>query len=234
MVQITQYSSKDKMSSLISGDDTLLQVLACFGISLGFGDRTVDQVCKLSNVDCATFLTVVNFVTSGFSSIETHDHELSLPCLITYLRQTHIYYLDNLLPSIREKLVKATSLSKDKVGQLIIKAFDEYMREIKKHMDYEDQTVFIYVENLLKGEQTPTFKIKTYSKHHDLVGERLTELKSIIIKYTPADVDNYMLMSALLDIFECEKGLEWHCKIEDYLFSPLVLNYEQKLIKNED
>lgn len=233
-MQITKYNPNDKMSHLMSGDDSLLQVLACFGISLGFGDRTVKEVCETHNVDCDTFLTVVNFVSSGFSSIESHTHELSLQALVDYLRQTHIYYLEFLLPNIREKLVKATKPSDDKVASLIIKAFDEYMFEIKKHMDFEDRTVFIYVENLLQGISEPTFKIKTYSKHHDLVGERLTELKSIIIRYTPNNVDNFMLMSALLDIFECEKGLEWHCKIEDYLFSPLVLNYEQKFLKNEN
>lgn len=234
MVQITKYNSNDNMSSLISVDDSLLQILACFGIPLGFGDRTVKEVCDMHKVDCDTFLTVVNFVASGFSSIETHTHDLSLLALVGYLRQTHIYYLEHLLPSIRTKLVKATTPSNDKVATLIIKAFDEYMYEIQKHMDYEDRTVFIYVENLLNGTIEPTYKIRTYSKHHDLVGERLSELKNLIIRYTPSDVDNFALMSALLDIFECAKGLEWHCKIEDYLFSPLVLNYEQKLLKNEN
>lgn len=234
MEQITTYNPNDKMALLISGDDALLQVVGCFGISLGFGDRTVLEVCLENGVHCNTFLAVVNFVADGFSSIDSDYKDLSILSLVNYLRQTHVYYLDYLLPDIRSKLVRAISTSEDKVAQLIIRAFDEYMYEISKHMDYEDRTVFSYVEDLLEGRVTPHYKIKTYSKHHDLVGQRLTELKQIIIKYTPKDVDNYLLTSALLDIYNCESGLEWHCKVEDYLFTPLVLDYERKILKNEN
>lgn len=234
MEQIAQYSPNDKMASLISGDDTLLQVMSCFGISLGFGEDTVEDVCKAKGVDCNTFLAVVNFISDGFSHINADYKNLSILSLISYLRQAHIYFLDYLLPDIREKLEKAIASSKDKVAQLILKSFDEYMYEISKHMDYEDRTVFTYVEDMLEGRVSPKYKISTYSKHHDLVSDRLRELKNIIIMYTPSDVDNYFLTSALLDIYSCEKGLELHCKIEDYLFSPVVHNYEQKIASNEN
>ena len=135
MEQITTYNPNDKMALLISGDDALLQVVGCFGISLGFGDRTVSEVCLENGVHCNTFLAVVNFVADGFSSIDSDYKDLSILSLVNYLRQTHVYYLDYLLPDIRSKLVRAISTSEDKVAQLIIRAFDEYMYEISKHMD---------------------------------------------------------------------------------------------------
>ena len=228
------YSADDKMALLISGDSALLQVISCFGLRLGFGNRTVQEVCDEAGVDCATFLTVVNFVADGFSRIDANYDQLSLVQLVDYLRQAHVYFLKYLLPDIRSKLQKAVASSKDKVSQLILSSFDEYAEEVKKHMDYEDNKVFTYVEDLVGGCSIENYKITTYSKHHDLVSDRLTELKSLLVKYTPADVDRYLLTSALLDIYACEKGLEWHCKIEDYLFSPAVLNYEKSVIKNEN
>ena len=233
MEQTIRYSAQDKMSSLISQNSALLQVMSCFNIPLGFADLTVEEVCIKNNVHTPTFLAVINFVADGFSSIDTDYKDLSIQALMCYLRQTHIYYLEHLLPGIRQKLVEAIGDTEDKLARLILRAFDEYTAEIDKHMNYEDQTVFVYVENLLSGKQAPHYQIKTYSKHHDLVGERLTELKNIIIRYTPSGVNNFLLTTALLDIYGCEKGLEWHCKIEDYLFSPLVDSYERKLQVNE-
>ena len=54
------YEASDKMISLIRDNYNLLQSLGSFGISLGFGDKTVKQVCDDQNVDTNTFLAVVN------------------------------------------------------------------------------------------------------------------------------------------------------------------------------
>ena len=229
MEQTVRYSAQDKMATLISHNSALLQIVSCFNIPLGFAELTVEEVCEQNKVHAPTFLAVINFVADGFSLLDANYENLSIQSLVRYLKQTHTYYLEHLLPDIRTKLVAAICGAKSKVAQLILRAFDEYTYEIDKHMNYEDQTVFVYVENLLEGKQKPNYQIKTYSKHHDLVSERLSELKNIIIKYAPDEVDNFLLTTALLDIYMCEIGLEWHCKIEDYLFSPLVHSYERKL-----
>ena len=56
------YKPTDKMSDLICENYALLQVLSRFGVSLGFGDKSVQEVCAMNNVDCNTFLIVVNFL----------------------------------------------------------------------------------------------------------------------------------------------------------------------------
>ena len=51
----------DKMISLIRDNYDLLQMLGSFGISLGFGDKTVKETCESNGVDTYTFLAVVNY-----------------------------------------------------------------------------------------------------------------------------------------------------------------------------
>ena len=51
------------MSDVISDDYRMLQMISRFGITLGFGDKTVNAACKTAGVDTETFLTVVNFLT---------------------------------------------------------------------------------------------------------------------------------------------------------------------------
>ena len=170
------------MIDLISDNYSLLQVMSRFGLSLGFGDKTVKEVCEMNGVDCPTFLAVVNFMAEGFSRMDGETDGLSIPALVDYLRQAHIYFLEFCLPAIRRKLLEAIDCSENDVSFLILKFFDEYMREVRKHMEYEERTVFKYVDALLENNAPKNYQISTFSKHHDQVGEKLTELKNIIIK----------------------------------------------------
>ena len=55
------YEADDRMISLIRDNYSLLQSLGSFGINLGFGDKTVSEVCQEQGVDTYTYLAVVNF-----------------------------------------------------------------------------------------------------------------------------------------------------------------------------
>ncbi len=229
MKHLQKYTASDKMCDLIGDNYSVLQVMSRFGLSLGVGDKTVKEICDANNVDCPTFLAIVNFMNEGFPCIGDELDTISVPALIDYLRQSHLYFLDLCLPAIREKLLEAIAYSVENVSYLILKFFDEYTQAVRKHMEYEDETVFLYVEALLQGRMTGNYQIGTYSKHHDQVGETLTELKNILIKYCPVQTNATLFYIALHDIFACEEGLEWHSKIEDYLFVPAILNLERRV-----
>ena len=67
------YEAEDKMISLISDNYDLLQALGSFGINLGFGDKTVREVCDSQNVDTYTFLSIVNFTMNGYKDYDDAD-----------------------------------------------------------------------------------------------------------------------------------------------------------------
>lgn len=224
-----QYKSTDKMSDLICQNYALLQVLSRFGVSLGFGDKNVQEVCSQSGVDCNTFLTVVNFLIEENPRMQDHLDRISVPALIDYLKRAHCYFLDFQLPSIRKKLVEALSNSPEKeVTFLIVQFFDAYVDEVRKHMEYENQKVFTYVDQLMSGMHPEGFNIGVFASHHEHIDLKLTELKNIIIKYYPAGGDNQLLNSALFDIFSCEQDLASHNRVEDCLFVPAIMEMEKE------
>mgnify|MGYP002508821297 FL=1 len=57
------YKPTDKMRDLLKNSSVLILVMGRFGISLGFGDKSVREVCRMHNVNENTFLEVVNFVS---------------------------------------------------------------------------------------------------------------------------------------------------------------------------
>lgn len=221
MIKVREYNADAKMISLISNDYRLLQVLSRFGIQLGFGDKTVEEVCHDAGVDCNTFLTIVNFLNR--EDPENPDISgLSLPSLLHYLKQSHIYFLDFYLPSIRRKLLDGIKLNDSDVSFLIIKLFDEYVEGVREHMEEEERHLFKQVEALIEGQALTEKEIPAYSHHHEEVGSKLRELKNIIIRFCPTNSNANLLNAALYDIYRCEEELEGHCKIEDMLLLPAM------------
>jgi regulator of cell morphogenesis and NO signaling len=226
------YEADDKMIDLISDNYSMLQGLGAFGIRLGFGDKTVTEVCREQDVDCHTFLTVVNFLINGYTPKETDD-KISVATLLAYLRASHHYFLDFQLPSIRKKLEASLTMG-DNRAELILRLYDEYAHDIRLHMKYEEKTLFPYVESLMEGEQKPNYNVDTFAKHHSDTTGKFQELKNIIIKYLPHDgLANNQLTTTLYDIYNNEEWLLNHSNVEEVLFVPAIRLLEQRL-KTDD
>lgn len=226
------YEPDDKMISLIRDNYNLLQSLGSFGISLGFGDKTVSQVCEEQHVDTYTFLAVVNFTINGYRDFDDATR-LSMPTLLQYLKACHDYFIGFQLPFIRKELVDALD-DKDNLARLILKLYDEYARSVTSHMKYEEKNVYPYVEALLQGKSVTDFEIDMYSKHHGQESNKLRELKSIIIKYLPSDgLRNNQLSATLYDIYNNEEWLSLHAQVEEEIFIPAVRRLEQKLKQSD-
>lgn len=226
------YQEEDKMISLIRDNYDLLQSLGSFGIHLGFGDKTVREVCEQSQVDTYTFLTVVNFTINGYRDFDDTDR-ISLPTLVKYLRASHEYYLGYQLPAIRRELEAALDES-DNLARLIMKLYDEYARSIRNHMQFEEKSLFPYVEQLIQGKASDQYDIHTFSRHHGQNELKLRELKSIIIKYLPSDsLHNNQLTATLYNLYNCERWLSSHAEVEDHIFIPAVHRHEKKLKRHD-
>ena len=219
------YRATDRMRDLIMDNSSLLMVMSRFGIPLGFGDKSVESICVKQGVDVGTFLTVANFISGHHSE----PRNVSLRSLTDYLRQAHDYFLEFNLPAIRRKLIDAIDCSgTDEVALLILKFYDEYVTEVRRHMGYENATVFSYVDQLLQGELNSDYSIEIFASKHNHIEDRLSELKNIIIRYYPQK-NNHLLNSVLFDIINCEQDLMSHCAVEDDILVPAVECLEQEL-----
>lgn len=228
------YKKTDQMSGLISDDYRMLQILSRFGIRLGFGDQNVDAACKACHVDTNTLLAVVNFVkNAGHAHINELKEEVKLPDMLTYLRNSHTYFVDFRLPAIRRKLITSIDCSaQNQIAFLILKFYDEYASEVLRHMEYENTHVHPYVEQLLQGrlpKETLYDVVNEHEGNHANLEKSINELKNIIIKYYPNDANAQLLNDALMDIYMMEEDLLMHCQLEDTLFTECVRNLENEV-----
>lgn len=211
--------AKRPMRELIRQYPMLLMVLRRFAISLGFGNASVADVCHKAGVHTDTFLAVANFV----SGCQWAQCQIDLDALVTYLKNSHDYFMNFALPAIRRRLIDSVHISDtDGVGLLLLKYFDNYVKEVEAHMGYENTHLFPYIEALTHGSDTDNFDIGNFARSHSPLAPRLEELKEIFVSHYQGGGDEDMLNAALYDIITCENDLTSHCDMEDCLLIPAV------------
>ncbi len=229
-----KYTENQKLGDTISEHYQLLLVMSRFGIPLGFGDDTIGVVCKKNNVDAASFLAVVNYVANGDSS---GAHNVDLSSMMRFLKNSHRYYLEFFFPELRRKLIEAIDFSSEnKLSSLILNFFDNYVAAVRKHLEFEDERLFTYVERLIaagrgEAEIPEPINIVRYARQHEQIDNQILELKNIMIKYYPGNGKANALNAVLYDIFSCEEDFKSHCDIEDNIFMPAILLMEEKIRK---
>lgn len=227
---MSPFSANSKMNDLIRSDASLLLTMTRFGLPLGFGDKSVREVCQENGIDSSTFLAVVNFITDNLKPEAIQAGNISISDLITYLKNAHSFFLDFKLPLIRRKLIEAIddAVNEEPYKQMILKFYDGYEREVRKHMDYENDKVFPYVLELCNGTKDPDYNIAVFEQNHENIESKLSDLKNILVKYFPSQQPNFLLNEVLFDLSDCELDLDRHTKVEDLLFVPLTERIEKQ------
>ena len=221
----TSYTASDKMRDLIRDNARLLPAISRFNIAFGFGDAPVEDVCRKNGVDTPTFLNVCNLLSdNGYD-----PDRISLATLMGYLKRAHSSFLDVTLPKIRINLIEAINGGEaNEVALMLIQFFDDYVVEVKSHMDHENNVIFSYVEGLLEGKADSRFSIDRFSVNHGHMAAKLNELKDLFI-YHYKQKENARLSAVLFDIIQCERDLMSHFEVEKNLFIPAVEKLEQSL-----
>ena len=111
---------------------------------------------------------------------------------------------------------------------MLVKFFDDYVVEVKRHLDHENNIVFAHVDSLLKGKRSPDYCVAEFSVDHESMAEKLRELKDIFI-YHYRKKDDGRLSETLKDIINCEQDLNEHFEVESRLFAPAATALEEKV-----
>ena len=221
------YNRHMKMSDLIDVDYKLLLLLTRLKFSLGFGDKSVESVCKQNDFDTDCFLFLVGFQTNKcVSDIESTFNKLPLEPFLYYLKCSHEYFLKKRLPNIRRKLTLLFSEEETELKDVVLDFFDVYMQEVYDHMIYEDITVFPYVKKLLEKKRDVAYSIDIFEERHNDIENKMTDLKRILLKYISGVKDQDLMTSILLDLYMSEEELADHTYIEDILVIPRVRSLE--------
>lgn len=222
------YSVRTKLVDILLENSDLITVLERMGISLGFGEATVGQICRQYGLDEEFFLMLCQiYHNPKFAPDSNRLTHAALPQILRYLKASHNYYIQTLFPQL-EAMFSQTVMQLSTEHQQILKHFyQEYQEEAIRHFDYEESHVFPYVEHLIAcgGRCSNSFHIQQFSENHTDIDSKLHDLKCIFIKYIPSAPSSWNLLHT---IFHLEDDLLRHTVVEDSVLTPLVLRLESE------
>lgn len=232
------------MADVIHANYLSLSVIRRFEIQLGFGDKSVSEVCTMHQVNVDFFLAIINVFNNKEYFAREHLQSFSLELLVDYLLKSHRHYLDDKLPRISQLINQlewdSNEGKKNKV--LLQNFFEEYKNEVITHIAYEDDTVYPYAlwisdlstHNLITDadfKRMQSYNIQLYEDEHNNIEEKLLDLKNIIIKYMLAPKNTETAHQVLTEIFKLESDLQEHSIIEEKVLIPKVNLIENNLRK---
>ena len=223
------FSPGMKLADLVESNYELLVVLARMGIPLGFGESSVGEICRRHGVSVDLFLLICRIYSSDAPALPYEQLSPDdLGGVLNYLHVSHLYYLEVTLPRLDAKMAAMTATCDGVHRKILSTFFADYRREVDNHFDYEEQTVFPYVQALLEKRRVDGYNILCFEDNHSDIDGKLSDLKSIIIKYLPESCSAELRHEVLFDIFRFEEDLCRHTVIENQILIPLV----EKLEKN--
>ena len=221
------FSENTKMADIILANSRLLYVLPYFGISLGLGEKTVKQVCNEKNISVPLLLLVCNIYTFDDYCPNNHDlRQIPVEGVIMYLQNSHKDYLEIRMPQIIDNILNLATVCRLKNGKILNSFCEKYKQEVIAHFKYEEEIVFPYIIELLKGKKAGNYKIKEYETNHSDIDAALNDLKNIIIKYLPPEFTIEKCREILLNLFMFEHDLSKHTLLEDKILISLVEHIE--------
>lgn len=233
-----------KMAEVIHMNHHLLPVINRFGIQLGFGDKTVEQVCYEHDVNPDFFTEIINAFNNKSYFPQKQLQKFPVDLIINYLKETHLFYINKQVPKIEaliDQMLKESALPAS-IQNAILSFFKEYKNELGTHIKYEEEVIYPYALNissyyfnetndLEKLKEISNYSIIEYRDDHDDIEEKLYDLKNIIIKYLPPQKDYELCNLILHELFELENDLSDHSRIEDLIMVPMIAAIEGEINK---
>lgn len=210
-----------KMADLIAANRDLILMLPRFGLTLGFGEKSIKEVCAQKGVDADFFLMICNIYTfDDYLPDAEFLSSVNMSALVSYLEASHRYYLNERMPHMQRHLDRIAERSGSQACEVLKKYFSDYRAEVAEHFKSEEQSIFPYLRTLKPGQKIESLRVSAYAHSHETLKDKLADLTPLIYKYVPGDYITEEIMELVFGVLQLTKDIEKHTLIENLIFAP--------------
>lgn len=219
------FTRNTKLADLIATNHNLILMMPRFGIPLGFGNKTVGEICDTYDVPADFLLLVCNAYTfDNFLPDPEQLKQTDMSMLVPYLQASHRFYLADRLPHIGLHLHHIVEKVDPKYGKILTAFYADYQREVQDHFLCEEKEVFPILESIIGGGKPQSDEsIGLFAESHGNIVDKLTDLTQIVYMYLPGNVLPEETIELIFDILQLSNDLEKHALIEEKILMPLIL-----------
>lgn len=231
-----------KLCDVLHANYALLPIVHRFNIDSGIGNKTIARICRDNGVDANFFTEIINVFHDERYFPETALRGSDVRLIIEYLRKTHSYYVDHLLPRIAS-MIRALTASgrKNPALKMVRTLFNDYRTEFLRHIAKEERTIFPHALDVaerfpsgkhpLRRPSVAASSIRTLSSEHTRMDETLLDLKNILIKYLEQPFDVHLCDAIIFELHRLERDVADHGRIEDRILFTVIDSMEKQMRK---
>jgi len=200
-----------KMAELLEKDASLLGVFARMGLSFGYGEATVEEVCRAAGIDARSFLVICKvYAQNGWRPGPEDLEGVDLGVIVTYLSRSHDYYVNVALKDLASGIGRMMFPCEEAHQRVIWKFFSDFKEELSKHFEYEETKVFPYV-----NDPAARIALGSYEEDHSGVEETLEDLRNLVMTHLPASADQQEAFKVISGINSLEADIRCHILLEE-------------------
>ena len=216
------------LAGILEDHPFLMPVLDRFGIPLGLGESSVEQVCVRQGIDTGFFLMVLNtFLNEGYFPQEQFA-AFHVEQIVDYLSKTHAYYRRFQLPNIERHLkgFVASGRGENPALALVGDAFSKAKARICERMGRDEDEFFPYVLRLCRSvpqaDLRPMSPVQKSAADQEYGWEQLRDIKSVLVRHLRGTYDPNLCYAVLFAVSAFEKDMRLHERIRHRILIPMV------------
>lgn len=221
------------LAGILEDHPFLMPVLDRFGIPLGLGESSVEQVCARQGIDTGFFLMVLNtFLNEGYFPQEQFA-AFHAEQIVDYLSKTHAYYRRFQLPNIERHLkgFVASGRGENPALALVGDAFSKAKARICERMERDEDEFFPYVLRLCRSvpqaDLRPMSPVQKSAADQEYGWEQLHDIKSVLVRHLRGMYDPNLCYAVLFAVSAFEKDMRLHERIRHRILIPMVHSMER-------
>lgn len=222
------YNKDSKLCEVIFHQPEVLTVVNRFGIYLGVGDASIDEVCHAHHLDTDFLLAILNTYLNEDYFPETVLKSFSLKKIISYLDKTDTYYRQFQLPNIEKHFnsLAAQSDPDNNIG-LLRRFFLEMKQELLSRIDRDSKTLFPLLlkmeESGCAGQEDAIGTVIKLTGDEDHIEDKLNDLLSFFIIHLKGDYDANLCRAVVTSLSTLEKDVKQNNRIRERILRPLTV-----------
>lgn len=205
-----------KLSEIVLSEPSSIAILNRFNVYLGFGDKTVEDVCKEKQLDVDFFVAILNtYIHDDYFPEETLK-TYSLSKIVEYFSKTNGYYLHFQIPNIERHfdLLLSKSDGRNNNLGLLRNFFAEVKHELVGRIENDMKVLFPSIQSgaLSLDDDQPD----------DTIEDKLNDLINMFVIHLKGEYDVNLCHAVLIAIWSLQKDIRQNNRIRYRILFPLL------------
>lgn len=203
-----------KMAELLDSHPSIPGVFSHMGFTFGYGDASVDDVCRQAGIDPKTFLLICKvYAQEDYRPSSEEMAEIDLNVIVQYLSRSHKNYMDGALKDLAASLGRMIYPCSDETQRVFWNFYSNFKQELQKHFTFEEEHIFPHL-----GKTDASIQ----EEDHSGVEETLEDLKSLVMNHLPDNADQQEAFKILSALIPLQNDVRKHIFLEETILERHV------------